>query len=368
MKLYPVPHIIDPEHPPINGSVMEAPSFCIKSARRICTEFYKKIRGQNGFHQCPFGFATYVFNSPQGDSCILTCLKIDGVFDRKKIRSKCDGEFNYPLTVEQMNDLLGKHKFYVDMHDNVVHLREVADHLNDFISDTIHELRKLNAALKSQAESAIFDLNESTNPEAQGIKYRLDNIFATSSIMSIRLNAYDATVNPDILTAGSKKYTEIFRKFEKAKHCLQIFTTKKNIRINFLGKCYSSGNLLDLFELLPFILLENAIKYSLPNGQVSVEYSNSNDKLKINIKSVGPQTAPDEINNIFNRKFRGENARKTVSGTGIGLYLAKRICDVHNIEMSAYSSTDVAEIKNEIPYSTFCITLIFSDINFVGNL
>ena len=51
---------------------------------------------------------------------------------------------------------------------------------------------------------------------------------------------------------------------------------------------------------------------------------------------------------IYERGFRGENARLATSdGMGIGLYTAKRICQLHNATISAHEENS-SNFKNNI--------------------
>lgn len=71
-------------------------------------------------------------------------------------------------------------------------------------------------------------------------------------------------------------------------------------------------------------ILENAIKYSLPDGEVNISLETLPIYTKINIIDNGIGIAPDEYNSIFKRFYRGRNA-KDLDGAGLGLYLASLI-------------------------------------------
>ncbi|GAB6087754.1 sensor histidine kinase [Alkaliphilus crotonatoxidans] len=71
-------------------------------------------------------------------------------------------------------------------------------------------------------------------------------------------------------------------------------------------------------------ILENAIKYSLPDGEVNISLETLPIYTKINIIDNGIGIAPDEYNYIFKRFYRGRNA-KDLDGAGLGLYLASLI-------------------------------------------
>lgn len=75
-------------------------------------------------------------------------------------------------------------------------------------------------------------------------------------------------------------------------------------------------------------LLDNAIKYNIPNGDVILKLEKYADKpyVEVSIKDTGIGIPAESQNKIFTRFFRGENAVKTaVEGTGLGLFIAKNI-------------------------------------------
>lgn len=91
-------------------------------------------------------------------------------------------------------------------------------------------------------------------------------------------------------------------------------------------------------DLLPSVfinLIENAIKYSFETIDVEVELKMVNDKPLLEIKDKGCGVSQPEKEKIFDKFFRSgnEDTRKT-KGTGIGLYIVKRICTLHQAKIS----------------------------------
>jgi signal transduction histidine kinase len=83
-------------------------------------------------------------------------------------------------------------------------------------------------------------------------------------------------------------------------------------------------------------LLENAVKYADLNTTIEVAANlvtlvkNAGPLLGISVRSVGLPISAEEVNQLQSRGFRGTVARQKIpAGTGIGLYIAKRIMDIH---------------------------------------
>lgn len=79
-----------------------------------------------------------------------------------------------------------------------------------------------------------------------------------------------------------------------------------------------------------FNIVDNAIKFTKEGG-VSVKVEGFGDGVKIIISDTGIGIPQDKIKNIFETQFeRGEQAQKTATGSGIGLYLSGQIIKLHN--------------------------------------
>ncbi|HET9282010.1 MAG TPA: HAMP domain-containing sensor histidine kinase [Candidatus Angelobacter sp.] len=83
-------------------------------------------------------------------------------------------------------------------------------------------------------------------------------------------------------------------------------------------------------------LLENAVKYSNLRTAIYIEAQEvklpeDNELfLAISVRSIGIAISSHEIKKLHNRGFRGSTAKQKIpAGTGIGLYIAKRIMDLH---------------------------------------
>ena len=77
-------------------------------------------------------------------------------------------------------------------------------------------------------------------------------------------------------------------------------------------------------------IVENAVKYASPGSTIAITASGSAEA-RVSVTSTGIPISASDSEKIFARGFRGETARQTVApGTGIGLYLANRIMELHD--------------------------------------
>lgn len=85
-------------------------------------------------------------------------------------------------------------------------------------------------------------------------------------------------------------------------------------------------------ELLPIALnqlVENACKYSLPGSTVVIEIARQGELVAIKVSNNGSSIPYSERERIFERFYRGADVRRTISGSGLGLYVARKIAVAH---------------------------------------
>ncbi len=85
-----------------------------------------------------------------------------------------------------------------------------------------------------------------------------------------------------------------------------------------------------LLHMLINNLLENAIKYSPRDRSIQVTLSKKSTGIKLEIIDAGIGIKDDEKKNIFKKFYRlGDENTRRAQGTGLGLYLCKKICEAH---------------------------------------
>lgn len=105
---------------------------------------------------------------------------------------------------------------------------------------------------------------------------------------------------------------------------------KRNIISDAAHDIYLTGDRL-LLQMAINNLIDNALKYSAKEEKIEINLKKENDQIKLLIKDEGKGIADDEKNKIFNKFYRVGNLHtKEAKGTGLGLYLTKKIVEQHN--------------------------------------
>ncbi|WP_152268313.1 sensor histidine kinase [Agriterribacter humi] len=102
---------------------------------------------------------------------------------------------------------------------------------------------------------------------------------------------------------------------------------------------YVKGDRL-LLQLAVNNLIENAIKYSGKQKPVTILLQKSNTETQLLVKDLGKGIARQEKKKVFEKFYRAgdENTRNT-KGTGLGLYLTKKIIKDHNGNITVQDNT-----------------------------
>jgi K+-sensing histidine kinase KdpD len=119
--------------------------------------------------------------------------------------------------------------------------------------------------------------------------------------------------------------------------CIDNFKTRYPQRIieeAIQASVFLQGESL-LLQMLVNNLIENALKYSPKDQPIKVSLIASADSIQCAVADLGKGVEDAEKQRIFNKFYRigNENTRKA-KGTGLGLYLCKKIADGHNAYIS----------------------------------
>ena len=97
--------------------------------------------------------------------------------------------------------------------------------------------------------------------------------------------------------------------------------------ISVVKECESSEVMADpeLLRLAVSQLLDNACKYSTPGSTVTLRISREQDQIAVRVLSDGNPIPSGERSKIFDRFYRGLEGRRAGPGSGLGLFVARKI-------------------------------------------
>jgi heavy metal sensor kinase len=192
-----------------------------------------------------------------------------------------------------------------------------------FTADAAHELRTPLAVIRNEAEVA---LRVPRSPEAycQVLENLLEEVNRLSQVAEqlLFLSRQDAGLHPcpqEDLAAEDLLRDVVGN--------MQLVAQEKGINLILQGNvpCRIRSNARQLRRVL-YNLLDNALKYTNPPGQVTVLASNDAHHWQVTITDNGIGIPPEHLPHVFERFYRVDSARAgDGSGAGLGLAICRSI-------------------------------------------
>jgi len=89
-------------------------------------------------------------------------------------------------------------------------------------------------------------------------------------------------------------------------------------------------------------LIDNAIKYGNPDGEVVIRIHTKMDKVLVSVKDDGPGIEEEHLDKIFRRFYRVDKSRsRERGGTGLGLAICKHLMSAHGEQINVESKVGV---------------------------
>lgn len=217
----------------------------------------------------------------------------------------------------------------------------------------IHEIVSLLPVLSKSSDIIIDGLTDKGKIDIIGIEHHSQVIKDVVELINLNTAIVNLELNPDFFTFQQKEYIDLMPLFKRATKIFKLKSEKRNINLQIEGDGLPNIFALPIIKLIPYLILDNCIKYSPSKQSIEIEYSIINNKnIIISITSIGPFVSVDEIPKLTKKFYRGENSINTsLSGKGMGLYLLDKICSLNNIHFE-FTCKDTNFNYNGISYAT----------------
>ncbi len=211
-----------------------------------------------------------------------------------------------------------------------------------FINDASHELKTPLTVITTNAE-LLAQPDLGTNDR---LKYS-NNIVTVSHQMK---NLVEDMLNLARIEKGeeagferlnlSEQYYQSILQFEPVLYELGL-----GLKENIAKDVYVKGSVQRLNQLL-VILLDNAGKYSR-QGDVTVDLSIQSKTAVLRVSNPSDPISQDDLKNIFKRFYRQDESHNEKESFGLGLSIAKNICEAHGGKIKAeYFNNKISFIVN----------------------
>ncbi len=144
--------------------------------------------------------------------------------------------------------------------------------------------------------------------------------------------------------AGKNEQVNLFALAQEAGESLLEAAREKHVALTVSGAdAFVRGDVTLLMEMC-FNLMDNAVKYNVENGSVSVDVRGNGSHVLLRVKDTGIGIAPEHRALVFERFYRVDPSRsKQTGGTGLGLSIVKHAAEYHQAAVT---------LKSEVAHGT----------------
>jgi signal transduction histidine kinase len=228
-------------------------------------------------------------------------------------------------------------------------LSEQMSIMSVFAASLTHDLR---ASIASISHRADYLSHKRTELPEQKIDLYLDGIIRETGRLNQTTSLIPLIVSEDPIFETSVSRVSISSSINKVLRRFKDEFFQKNIFFK----------LTDL-ENLPYIkineasfetaisnLIDNTINYSNEKGIINIVGAKRNDRIELKFQDFGIGVSENQLEHIFKAGYRGpESVRMTVSGSGFGLFITKKIIESNGGKIVVSNRSNPTEFKITFP-------------------
>lgn len=212
---------------------------------------------------------------------------------------------------------------------------------DDFVNMMIHELRAPVVSVRGAAEMLFSQQNSLSKEDSLKMiglirnqsKDLLDQISSLLDLAKIQVSRFTIQKNPSDIKKLINQVIDIF----------QVQARNKKITLSSaIDKTIPSEISIDPIRIGQVLnnLVSNSIKYTSEKGSVKITarlLPDTPQKLFVSVEDTGIGIPKEKQKNIFTKFYQvaegknaGDASQTVVSGTGLGLFITKKIVDAHS--------------------------------------
>ena len=213
-------------------------------------------------------------------------------------------------------------------------LQRLDEAKNEFISMASHQLRTPLTSIKGYLDMMLEGDLGKISPTQRAV---LREAFSSSERMVRLINDF---LNVSRLQTGKftidKQSVDIAQILRDEVSLLKVVADQRSVEmvLKIDKKIPSLAVDSEKIRQVMLNMIDNAIYYSNPHKKVVITLRSSGKMIEFSVKDSGIGVPKSEQANLFGKFFRGTNAKKRrPDGTGVGLFLAKKVILSHDGEM-----------------------------------
>ncbi|WP_322840158.1 HAMP domain-containing sensor histidine kinase [Acinetobacter sp. Ver3] len=214
-----------------------------------------------------------------------------------------------------------------------------------FTADASHELRSPLSAIQMRLQLLKRKYQSDHEGLSQDLEQILKDVSRGSNILEnlLLLARLDPSSKQDVPIQS----IDLDRLTKEVLHSVQPLSQEKNIQFKTeLGNHAIKANPELMFSCIRN-LVENAIRYTPPNGIVDISIKKNNNEILFVIENEGHGIEQTVIDRLGERFYRQLGTRTT--GSGLGLSICRKIVELHQAEI-VFKKSELGGLKVEIKF------------------
>lgn len=248
------------------------------------------------------------------------------------------GAVDYVLKPFRSLELLSRIKTHLTIQQQRKELEELNESKDKFFSIIAHDMRSPFSALFGMLELFNDDMLKNTDDlkkMMRDLKTTGDQVFKLLNNLLEWARLQKGSINPEVkkfdLSLIVRNIVELFEEAAREKHI--------SLELNILNDSYEIFGDENMLSAVLRNLINNAIKFTRPEGKITISCSiNSDNLIEIKVSDTGIGIKEEKLEKLFNidRQMKSTGTAGE-SGTGLGLIISKEFIDMHqgNIQVES---------------------------------
>ena len=190
-----------------------------------------------------------------------------------------------------------------------------------FVSDASHELKTPLASIRLLTDSIL----QTGDMDPATVKDFVSDIGEEAERLTRISEKLLTLTRMDSAVAVAEVPVDVKRVVEKVEHMLTPLADEGEVTVetDLQEDCMVLATEDDLYQIA-FNLMENAVKYNLPGGSVTVTLRGAGDLVTLTVEDTGVGIPEEDLGKVFDRFYRVDKARsRAAGGTGLGLSIVR---------------------------------------------
>nr|WP_246542862.1 HAMP domain-containing sensor histidine kinase [Fusibacter paucivorans] len=217
-------------------------------------------------------------------------------------------------------------------------IKDAFDKQRQFISDASHELKTPLAVIQTNVDVLLQNKKDLHEEDQKWLGYIQSEVQRMSNLTRDLL--YLTQMSDDESQQLMHSPFDISDCIEKQMLGLEVVAFEKDIILQYALEpgLMMQGNAEQIAQII-IILMDNAIKYTPPKGQIALQLKQIAHTIQIEITNTGMGISPEDLPYIFDRFYRADKGRSRQNGSyGLGLSIAKAIVERHGGKINCTSN------------------------------